>query len=156
MKKIIMALAFALTVGCSSTYRVIESDINTAEISNGIESSQSSVAIYLHNEGTESASIRFETRYKSNPKQVHRLYVFDQDVPKLKEMLAKFQEQKLTVEDMSNPLSFGHDKGIFGETRADGKRYVRILTVEGAYLFPESSIPSLINVLTKLELAAKI
>jgi len=156
MKKIFSCLALVLLVGCSSTSRIIESDITVAELSNGSEVSQSKVSIYLNNEGTERASVRFEARYKSDPKRVHRLYIFDEDVPALKSLLMKVQNDELTVDDMLKPVNFGRDKGIFGQTKAENKEYIRINTVEGAYLFPESSIPNLIAILSQLQEASKI
>ncbi|KZN57986.1 hypothetical protein N473_26540 [Pseudoalteromonas luteoviolacea CPMOR-1] len=155
MKKLVCYLAVALIVGCSSTSRMIDSNIDVAELNNGTELSQSKVTIYLNNEGTDRASVRFETRYQSEPNRVHRLYIFDEDVPALKLLLTKVLKDELTVQDMLEPVSFGRDKGMFGQTKAGDKEYVRINTVEGSYLFPESSIPNLINVLNQLQDAAK-
>jgi hypothetical protein len=84
------------------------------------------------------------------------LYIFDEDVPALKSLLAKVQNNQLTADDMLNPVNFGRDKGIFGQTKTGDKEYVRINTVEGSYLFPESSIPNLITILTQLQEASKI
>lgn len=156
MKKIVSCLALAFVVGCSSTSRLIENDIAVAELNNGSETSQSNVSIYLHNEGTKKASVRFETRYKSDPNKVHRLYIFDEDVPALKTLLIKVQNDQLKVEDMLKPVNFGRDKGVFGQTNANNKKYVRINTFEGAYLFPESSIPNLISILNQLQEASEI
>ncbi|MBN23669.1 MAG: hypothetical protein CL578_01290 [Alteromonadaceae bacterium] len=155
MKKIMFCLAVLLVVGCASTSRPIDNKINVAELIGGVESSQSNVTVYLNNEGTDRASVRFETRYNSAPKRIHKLYIFDEDAPKLKELLTKFQKNELTVDDMLTPLNFGRDKGIFGETKADGKRYVRINTVEGSYLFTESSTSNLIGILEQLQRAGK-
>lgn len=155
MKKIVCCLAFAVLVGCSATSRTIESDMMVAELNNGTELSQSKVSVYLNNEGTDRASVRFETQYKSDPKRVHRLYIFDEDVPALKSLLVKVQNDEITVDDMLKPINFGRDTGIFGQTKTDNKEYVRISTVEGSYLFPESSIPSLIAILNQLQDASK-
>jgi uncharacterized protein YcfL len=156
MKKIVCCLAFSLLVGCSATSRTIESDITVAELNNGTELSQSKVSVYINNEGTDRASIRFETQYKSDPKKVHRLYIFDEDVPAIKSLLVKVQNDQLTVDDMLKPVNFGRDKGIFGQTKTGNKEYVMINTVEGYYLFPESSIPNLITILSQLQEASKI
>ena len=154
MKKFACYLAVAMLVGCASTSRIIDTDLNVAELTNGVEVSQTKVSVYLNNEGTDRASVRFETQYKSEPNRIHRLYVFDEDVPALKLLLTKVMKDELTVDDMSAPVSFGRDQGIFGQTKVAGQDYVRINTVEGSYLFPESSIPNLIDVLEQLQKAA--
>jgi hypothetical protein len=151
MRLIICCLAIVLTVGCASTSRVLDNDLKVAEITNGQETSQSNVGVYLNNEGTDRVSIRFKTQYLSAPKKIHRLYIFNEDVPELKRVIGHVQNNTLSLEDMIKPFNFGRDKGMVRQMKTKSGNYLTITTIEGAYKFPVSSLPSLLAILAELK-----
>ena len=155
--KYVAYLAFAIFMsGCSTVPpKILDTDIYTVEVSkDGNEVSRSKVTVYLNNEGTDRASVRFEASFYQSPSHINRLYIWDENVPVLRDVLKRAANNSIRLDDISKPYDFGVHKGAVKPIKTAAGQYITVLTQEGIFVFPISEIPEILAVLDSLEQAA--
>lgn len=157
MKHLIYLLIVVLIFGCSANPpKILETDIYTVEISEeGQEVLRAKVTVYLSNDGAKNASMRFEAASASPLKQKNLLYIWNNNIPELRNALQKIRSNDYSADDMLSTYQFGRDQGFIRQINTESAKYVTLFTIEGSFAFPLTEVPKIMSLLDKLEQAAK-
>ncbi len=147
--KYFMYLIFAFIIsGCTTTPpKILDSDIHAVKLSeDGQETSN--VKIYLYDEGTAWASVRFEVSFISSPRITNYLYIKNNIIPELRSVFQRLGSN-------ATPAKYEVDKGKITLFKDNTEQHVVVFTSYDILVFPVSEVPKIIAILDRLEQAAK-